>query len=205
MKMSLAQYFIPVIIAGTIAQSAAAAEPANSVNLGFGGIVRTMPHCDANVYMVEYERLYTPTITLLGRGNKVDYKFDDGNYREDGILRGLDFGARYYPSGGMQGFFTGGSLGYWHSDWSFMHAQGRPNQYQGAARSKALRLNLDLGYRIPIEGTRVSIMPEINIGKFFSSRTCEFTSPAAMLGTPCAQKSEVNVYFFLGIAAGFAF
>jgi hypothetical protein len=48
-------------------------------------------------------------------------------------------------------------------------------------------------------------MPEMNIGKFFSSRSCAYVSPASMVGTPCSQKSEVNVYLFVGIAAGLAF
>ena len=202
MKTSLAQIFIPVAILGAMPAVAAGAEAAGSVNLGVGGIIRTMPHCDANVYTIEYEHLANSTTTILGRGNLVDYTFNDGNYREHGILRGLDIGARYYPAGGMHGFFTGGSLGYWNGGWTFIHALARPEQYQGTAHSKALRLNVELGDRIPIGGTRVSIMPEINIGKFFSSRSCEYTAPASMIGIPCSQKSEVNAYFFVGIAVG---
>ncbi len=204
MKRYLAQFVIIIVMVGVMTQRAAGAESADSVNLGFGGIIRTMPHCDANVYLVEYEHLLTPTTAILGRVNKVDYKFDDGNYREDGTLRGLDIGVRHYPAGAMRGFFTGGSLGRWNGDWTFIHDMSRSGQYQGTAHSNAVRLNFDLGDRIPIPGTSVSIIPEMNVGKFFSSRSCEYTSPASMTGTPCTQKSEVNVYFFVGVALGFA-
>lgn len=208
MKGSLAQFLVPLAMAAALAQPAAADEspsPGDSINIGFGGMIRTMPHCDSNVYTAEYEHRYTPSTTLLGRGNLVDYTFNDMNYREHGILRGLDFGARYYPAGAMHGLFTGGALGYWNGDWTFSHFLGTPAQYLGTARSHSLRLNFELGDRIPIPGTRFSIMPEANAGKFFSSRSCAYTAPASMVGTPCSQKSEVNVYFFVGLALGVAF
>ncbi len=204
MKRLLAQFAITVVL-GAMIESAAAAEPADSLNLGYGGIIRTMHDCDANVYFAEYEHSLTPTTAILGRIDKVGYKFDDGNYREDGTLRGMDVGARYYPSGAMHGFFAGGSLGYWNGDWMFFHALGRPGQDQGTARTHAVRLNFDVGDRIPIPGSGISIMPEMNIGKFFSSRTCQYVSPASMTANQCTQKSEVNVYLFVGVAVGTAF
>lgn len=206
MKISLAQVIIPMAIVGAMPQEAAGAEPTDSVNLGFGGLIRTMPHCDASVHLIEYEHLLSPTIAVLGRGNGVDYKFDDGNYREDGTLRGLDIGIRYYPAGNMHGFFTGGSLGYWNGDWTFIHDMGRPSQYLGTAHSNSMRLNFDIGNRTRIRGTNISIMlPDINFGKFFSTSSCDYTAPASMVGTPCNQKSEVNAYLFIGIGLGVAF
>ncbi len=200
----LVRFVIPVALATAMAGEADAAA-ADSVNLGFGGIIRTMHDCDANVYFAEYEHSLTPNSTILGRIDKVGYKFDDGNYREDGTLRGIDLGARYYPSGDLHGFFAGGSLGYWNGDWMFFHALDRPGQNQGTARTHAVRLNFDIGDRIPIPGTTVSIVPQMNIGKFFSSRSCQYVSPASMVGSACTQKSEVNVYLFVGVAVGTAF
>ncbi len=171
MKRSAAQFLIPVVLLANIS-SAARAEPANSVNLGLGGIIHTMPHCYAKVYTAEYEHLVTPTIALLGRASEVHYRFDNGQYFETGKPRGLDLGARYYPAGNMQGFYVGGTLGYWKADWSFIQYQNKPYQFNGQAQSNSARLNFDIGDRIRIGGTNFSIMPEVNFGKFFSTSSC---------------------------------
>lgn len=203
MKSSLAQFLFLVIV-GTVALEASGAEFADSVNLGIGGL-NPMPHCNAKVFIVEYEHQLTPATAFVGRGSGVNYRYNDGHYLEDGRLRGVDFGARYYPAGGMQGFFVGGSLGYWNEDRTFIQYQNTPSQYQGKASSYAPRLNVDVGDRIPIRGTNVSIMPEVNFGKFFLPSSCEVTAPASRVGTPCSQRSEVNYYIFAGVTVGVVF
>ncbi len=203
MKWSFAQFLMLIVIAA--AQCAWGAEPESSVNAGVGGFIRTMPHCDAKVYILEYELAYTPKSTLLARGAGINYHFDDGRYVENGQLRGVDFGARYYTSGAMKGFYVGGTFGYWGQDWHFIQNVAQPNGWAGKATSDALRLNIDIGDRILIPGTRVSIMPQVNVGKFFSYHSCNYIAPAADVGTTCYQKSEVNYYWFLGLTAGFAF
>ncbi len=200
MRRSFAQILV-LVIGGTAAPGTSWAD---SINLGLGGL-NPMAHCNATVYLVEYEHPLTPTTAILGRGSGVSYRYNNGNYLEDGTLRGLDVGARYYRAGGMEGFFVGGSLGYWKGDWTFTQNQNTPAQWEGKANSKSLRLNIEFGDRIPIGGTNVSIMPEANLGKFFSSRTCEATAPSSRSGTPCSQKSEVNVYLFFGVTVGLAF
>lgn len=203
MKTSFAQFLV-LIVVGMVAPWASGAEPADSINLGLGGL-NPMPHCNATVYVIEYEHSLTPTTSILGRGSGVDYRFNNGNYLEDGRLRGLDVGARYYRAGGRQGFFMGASLGRWKGDWTFTQNQDSPAQWEGTAKSNSVRLNIEFGDRIPVEGTKVSIMPEANLGKFFSSRSCEATAPSSQIGKPCDQKSEVNAYLFFGVAVGFAF
>lgn len=203
MKGSLAHFFLFVIVC-TVAQEASGTETPNTINLGLGGI-NPMPHCDANIYTIEYEHRFTPTIAVLGRGSSVNYTSDDKGYLEDGRLQGVDIGVRYYPAAQMQGFYTGGSLGYWKGDWTFTRNRSTPSQREGKADSRALRLNVDLGYRFPIRATNVSIMPEIDLGKFFSSSSCEYTAPASQVGAQCDQKSEVNYYIFAGVAVSIAF
>ncbi len=203
MKSYLAQCLV-LVIAGMVAQEASGAESANSINLGLGGL-NPLPHCDARVYMIEYEHQLTPTTTFLGRDSGVHYRYDNGRYMEDGGMRGLDVGARYYPAGGMQGVFIGGTLGYWKEDRTFIQNQNTPDQWQGMANPNSLRLNIDVGDRITIQGTNVSIMPEVNVGKFSTSSGCEATAPTALIGTACSQKPEVNYYLFVGVLVGVAF
>jgi hypothetical protein len=205
MKRLVAALFAAAVAAGVTAPGPVFAEPANSVNLGIGGVVQTMPHCRATLYLAEYEHMLGSKIAVLGRGSEVDYKFDDGNYREHGRPRGVDVGARFYPAGGLQGFFIGGTLGYWTSDWIFTQNKGMPDELQGKGNSDSVRANVDIGGRFPIGSSSVSIMPAVNIGKFFSSTSCEYTGPASQVGTSCSQKTEVEFYVFLAVTVGIAF
>ncbi len=204
-KTCMVVLFVAAVAAGMMTPGSVFAEPANSVNLGIGGVVQLMPHCKANVYIVEFEHMLDSKISVLARGSEVDYHGDDGKYLEDGKPRGVDVGARFYPAGGMKGFFIGGTLGYWTSDWTFIHNQGKPDEWQGKGKSDSIRAHVDIGGRFPIGSSSVSIMPAFNFGKFFPSTTCEYTSPASRVGTPCSQKSEVEYYMFLGVMAGIGF
>ncbi len=204
MKSSLAQ--ILVVIAGGVAAAAFADESTatRSINLGYGGL-NPMPHCKARTYTIEYEQMYSSTWSVLGRGNGVNYHYDDQQHLEDGRLRGVDIGARYYPAGSMRGFFFDTSLGLWHNEWTFMESQRTPSQWQGRGQFNALRLNFDLGGRFPIAGSGVSLMPHITFGHFFSSQTCEATAPPARAGTYCSMRAEPDSYLFAGIMLGLAF
>jgi len=206
MKKILTAILFTAIATGSLAPGVAFSEPVNSINLGLGGIVQTMPHCKAKVYIVEYERMISPTTSVLGRASEVSYKFDDKiNYTEEGRPRGIDIGARFYPGGNMRGFFITGVLGKWRSDWRFSHNMGRPDQWSGDGTSDSIRASVDIGGRFQIGSSSVSIMPALNFGKFFSSINCEFTSPSSRVGQECKQSSEVIAYMFLGVTAGVGF
>lgn len=197
---------IAMIAAGAMLPGAVFSETANSVNLGFGGVPKLMKHCDADVYIVEYEHMLSDSkFTVLGRGSEVVYRFDDGIYREEGKPRGGDVGMRYYFSGGMKGYFIGGTVGYWTSDWTFTSDKGQPTEARGTGDSDSVRANVDIGGRFPVGSSSVSIVPALNIGKFFSSTSCEYTAPASRVGTPCSQDSEVKAYVFLAVTVGIGF
>lgn len=175
-----------------------------SLSVVIGGFPRTMPHCDAHVFSLEFERAYSEKNALVLRASGVPYHFDSSSYRENGRLNGLDIGVRHYRGAGLSGLFAGASLGYWTSDWSFVRF-GDPGQPRGTARSVSARLNLGFGDRIVLNDAGFFITPQVNLGKFFSSRSCTYTGPASLAGQPCTQSSEVTGYWFIGLGAGVTF
>ncbi len=197
--------FVVVAAAGVISPEAVFAEPENSVNFGIGGASHIMPHCRANIYSVEYERVLGPELSVLGRGSGVNYKFDDGSHVEEGKPHGIDVGLRYYPAGGMKGFFVGGALGYWEANWTFTNDKGTASESQGKGEFKAVRADVDFGVRFPIGSSPVSLLPEAHIGKFIKSASCEYSAPASRAGTPCSKDTEVGDYIFLGVLVGIGF
>jgi len=206
MKSPLMRLLILLAVAAAMtAPATVSAEPADSINLGFGGVPALMKHCKADVYIVEYEHMLTSKLSVLGRGSEVVYKFDDGEYVEEGKPRGGEIGGRYYPGGGMKGFFIGGSVGYWRTDWTFRHNKDLPTEVRGESVTDSIRANLDIGGRFPINSSNISIMPELNIGRFFPSTTCSYTSPPSQVGAPCSQETEVKAYVFLAVMAGIGF
>jgi len=183
---------------------ASPAKSKESINLGYGGL-NPMPHCHAKIYTIEYEHQLALKFSILGRGSRVNYKSDDGVYQEEGKLKGLDLGTRYYPVGDMHGFFVGASLGYWTGDWTSRQDKGLATEWQDKADSKSLRLNADVGYRLRLLDTKVSIIPQVNLGKFFSSSSCQYTAPSSRITAQCNETSEVKYYLFVGAAVGIAF
>lgn len=196
--------FVGAVTWGMTTPRTVVAEPANSVNFGIGAS-NFLPHCKGTIYLIEYEHMLGPKISILGRLSEVHYTFDDGEHIEDGRPKGADIGARYYPSGGMKGFFIGGLLGYWEADWTFTHNKDLPDEFHGKGHSNSIRANVDIGGRFPIGSSSVSIMPALNFGRYFSSTSCEFTAPASRVGTACHEDSEVTFYAFLAVTAGIAF
>lgn len=203
MKWYLSHSSMFVILSIT-SQQTSANDSLNSINFGFSG-VNPMPHCDAKIYTMEYEHQAWPSIAILGRVSAVDYTSDETNYVEDGNLQGVDLGFRYYPAANMQGFYMGASAGYWTGDWEFTKNATKPTYQEGDADSRSLRLNFDIGYRYQIKETNISLMPEIDFGKFFSSSSCDYTAPAPQIGVHCDQESVVNGYIFAGVTIGFTF
>ena len=198
--------FIVSAAAGVMPPGTVFAQTSDSVNFGFGGVPGLMNHCDSNVYIFEYEHMLADSkFTVLGRGSEVDYQFDDGIYREEGKPRGVEVGARYYFDGGMTGFFIGGTVGYWTADWTVTSDKGTVNEAQGKGDADSIRANVDMGGRFPLGSSAVSIVPALNIGKYFSSTSCEYTVPALLIGTACSQDTKVQAYIFLSVMVGIGF
>jgi hypothetical protein len=197
--------FVATVTAGVMTAGSVCAEPTHSFNLGYGGVVQTLPHCRLNVYIAEYERMLNSKIAVLGRISEVQYWSDDGKYKEQGRPWGVDIGARYYFTGDMKGFFVGGTVGYWTADWTFNSSIGQWDEATGKGTSESLRANVDIGGRFPIGSLPVSIMPAFNIGRYFSSTSCEYTTPAFLVGTTCSQDTEVEFYSFLAVSVGIGF
>jgi hypothetical protein len=196
--------FVVAVVSGLMIPGTLCAEPVNSINFGIG-TSNFLPHCKADIYLIEYERMIGSKISALARGTGVHYTYDDGEHVEDGRPKGADIGARYYFSGGMKGFFLGGSVGYWEADWAFMRNKNLPDQYQGNGHSDSIRANVDIGARYPIGASSVSIMPVLSFGRFSSDTTCEFTAPASRVGTACNEESEVENFAYLAVTVGIAF
>lgn len=203
----LALFMVVVAAAGVVSPGTVFGEPANSVNLSLGGVLRIIPHCDATVYSGEYERTLGPTISVLGRGSGVVYTFDDGTYREHGNPKGIDMGMRYYPAGGgMKGLYFGGALGYWKWDWTFTENKGRTSEKQGRGDSTAVRADVELGARFPIGSSSVAVMPALHIGKFFTSDSCEYDMPPNRAYSSCNRATEIRGgYVFLAVSVGVGF
>ena len=205
-SLVLVLLFVVVVTAGVLSTEAVFAEPANSVDLGFGGLPELMPHCRANVYIVEYERMLGSKIAVLARGGEVNYRFNNGKYVEEGRPKGIDFGVRYYPAvNGMKGLFFSGTLGWWKWDWRFTDDKDTSFESRGNGDSKAVRADLDIGGRFPIGSSAVSIMPSLHLGKFFTSNSCEYTAPASRVGTSCSKDTEIGYYAFLAVSVGIGF
>ncbi len=178
----------------------------NSINLGAGGMVG--PDTTASAFFVEYERLLGGRMALFVRGGQVKYTFDDGTYVEDGEPKGFDIGVRAYPmgGGGMRGFFVGGGIGSWKTDWTFTDDKGRTFETRGKGDSTAVRADIEVGGRFNLGTETVSLMPAFHIGHFFSSSgSCKYTYPANRAGQNCSQDSEIGLYGFLSVTVGIAF
>lgn len=197
-----------VILAGVClaAPGSGYAAAKNSVNIGAGGLVG--PDLTASLFFAEYERLIAGKMALFVRGGQVHYSYDDGTYVEDGDPKGFDVGVRAYLTGhgAMKGFYIGGALGSWQTDWTFTDDKGTSYESQGKGDSSAVRADLEVGARLPLGSERVSLMPAFHLGHFFSSSSsCEYTSPSYLVGTPCDKDTQVGFYGFLSVAVGIAF
>jgi outer membrane autotransporter protein len=194
-----------IVAAGALALSSGAwaQEGKSSVNIGVGGVAGG--DLNATVLMLEYERLVQQRLSVLGRYTNLKYKFDDGTYVEDGKGNGFGVGVRYYPAGGMKGFFLGGGVGYFKSTWDFIDDKGKTFETRGTGDSSAFQWGGEVGYRFSL-GERVSLTPALNIGSWVGGdNSCKYTSPASRVGTSCSKESQLGFYAVGSVALGIAF
>lgn len=190
-------------LAGVAAPGAALAED-NSINFGGMGIVA--PDASGSVFYGEYERLMNKNLSLFVRLGSLDYSYDDGEYTEDGDGPGIDVGVRRYSSGdGMKGFYFGGAVGIWTTDWTYTDTYYVTTSpyYSGKGDSTALKVDFEIGGRIPMGSSNWSFIPSFHIGSFIGvDDECNSTS---VPGADCGVESEVGIYSLLGLGFGVEF
>ncbi|OGW37920.1 MAG: hypothetical protein A2X58_01170 [Nitrospirae bacterium GWC2_56_14] len=180
------------------------AEQDNSINIGGLGLVG--PDLSASAFIVEYERHMGSGMSVFGRVGVLDYSFDDGWYKEDGDGPGFDIGIRkYMGSNGMKGFYLGGTVGIWTTEWTFTDNDYGTGSiyYRGKGDTTSLKVDIEVGGRFPLGSSPVSLMPSLHVGNFFNiDSTCTSTS---VPGADCGNESEVGFYGLLGLSMGIAF
>jgi hypothetical protein len=188
----LAASLLAGVSGGALAQSVK-----NSVNV----TVAALPAADlsASIVMLEYERLVSEKLSVFGRGSSLNYKWDDGTYVEDGKASGIGLGVRFYPQGGLKGFYVGGAVSTFDSKWDW--TDKGPPQTSGKGETKSIQWGAEVGYRFNLGSPRVSLTPALNVGSWLGADdTCTNTN-----GTPCTKESELGVYVVPSISLGIAF
>lgn len=186
---------------GAVSDSAFA-QADNSINVRGVGLLGA--DIAASVGFLEYERVLKDNLAVFGRIGQLSYEYDDDVYVEEGDGPGFEAGIRFYPSGeGMKGFYLGGSLGYWDTEWDWIDDQGEPYETRGSGSSTAINATFELGGRFNLGSESVSLIPSAHIGNFFSVEDeCVVTQGPA---TACdSGETELGLYAVVGLALGFA-
>jgi hypothetical protein len=172
----------------------------NSVNLA----VATLPGIagtTATMGMLEYERLVADKLSVFGRASSYKYKWDDGTDFEDGKGTGLGVGTRFYPQGGLKGFYIGAAIAAFNSTWDWIDDKGRTFETRGNGESSAIQWGGELGYRFNLGSDRISLTPAFNFGSWLGGDDkCTNSN-----GTPCSKGSELGFYALISLALGIAF
>jgi hypothetical protein len=160
----------------------------NSINLSYeygGGFCD-----DLNQFSIEFEHLFKETrISLFGRYNMAEYMKESGTdwlrSEEDGDIKGVDIGFRFYPIGQkrMDKLFIGGAFGFFQNDWK----EGYVQEQQVTYSESVTRLDTEIGYRFTTKLKRISI------------------TPSAHLGYYSGDDSSLAIYTGISISVGFAF
>jgi hypothetical protein len=190
--------------AGLLAASggALAQDVKNSINLIVGG-VPPIGYVKATVVMLEYERLITQKLSVFVRGSSLKYKYDDDEYEEEGDGRGFGGGVRFFPKGGLRGFYVGGAVSSFKSTWDWIDDKGTSFTSRGDGESTSIQWGAEVGYRFNL-GRHVSLTPALNVGSWLGGdTTCNKTSPAPA-GT-CDKESQLGFYGAVSVALGIAF
>ena len=175
----------------------------NSINLVVGG-VPPIGYVKATVVMLEYERLITQKISVFGRGSSLKYKYDDDTYEEEGDGRGIGVGVRFFPKGGLRGFYVGGAVSSFKSTWDWVDDKGTSFTSRGDGESTSIQWGAEVGYRFNLGTDRVSLTPALNVGSWVGAdTTCNKTSPPPA-GT-CSKESQLGFYGAVSVALGIAF
>ncbi len=173
----------------------------NSINLAVG-FVPPIGDTDGTIVMVEYERLILPKLSVYGRGSVLKYKFDDNIDEEDGKGTGVGLGVRFFPQGGLKGFYVGGGIGHYRSTWDWKDDKGTSFRTEGNGKTSSIQWGGEVGYRFNL-GERISLTPMFNVGSWLGAdTTCNQTYPTSQT---CTKDSEAGFYAAISLALGIAF
>jgi hypothetical protein len=189
----------PLCVASILATgSAQAAGPTNSIRAA--ALINPI----GNVRMVEYEKMFADKVSIGARVGALSYDYDDGDYEEEGDGTGAEFLVRLYPGGdGFKGFYFGGAVGYWKTDWEWREDFWTPAGVWIEGKSESLNLNVGVGWKIPLAGNKLYIDPSITIGNYFD---LDSETDAQWRGTVYDDENEeLGFYVAGGIAVGFNF
>jgi hypothetical protein len=202
-RLEIRKFGCAVAAASLLAASggALAQDVKNSINLIVGG-VPPIGYVKATVVMLEYERLITQKLSVFVRGSSLKYKYDDDEYEEEGDGRGFGGGVRFFPQGGLRGFYVGGAVSSFKSTWDWIDDKGTSSISRGDGESTSIQWGAEVGYRFNL-GRHVSLTPAFNAGSWLGGdTTCNKTSPTP--GT-CDKESQLGFYGAVSVALGIAF
>lgn len=183
--------FILIAVSISGSKTCLAQNENNSVNISYEFDTGFCDHL--NQFSIEYEYLLKDKrISLFGRYSTADYSIGDtaayflGRIGEDGDIKGVDFGFRFYPIGRkrMDRFFFGGAFGLFNNDWKEETSSG---YVEGVYSENVARLDTEVGYRFTTGSKRVSITPTAHLGYYFRD------------------KSTLGIYTGISISVGVAF
>ena len=159
------------------------------------------PDLGASLFYVEYERLVSPKVSLLGRLARIDYEYDDGVYVEEGSGPMIEMGVRFYPSeNGLRGFYIGGGAGFGSADVDWTDDKGEVYETTGTADVSYFDLNFNLGSKIML-GPNFHIEPSALIGNWFVMESdCTRSN-----GADCDTDSELGLYAIFALSVGVEF
>lgn len=177
MKNSRNWLLAAVVVCVLMISPAAALAEGNAMSFGFGG--GGSGEGSGAVGYAEYERGVSDNLGLALRLGTLSYDYDDGYYWEEGDGPGFEASLRFYPSEALKGFYIGGGLGVWFTEWDWREAG-----FSGSGESTSTELHLVLGGRL---GDKVQFNPSFQLGNFLSS------------------DAELGIYAFVGAAIGVKF
>ena len=181
--------FAAVLVFGAAWLPASSYANDNSIRGGF------FVNPDGNILLVEYERMVADKFSLGARLATVDYDYDDGSYEEEGDGSGVEFVAKFFPQGeGFKGFYVGGGIGYWNTEWDWVDPLDAPSF--GKGESDTLNVNINLGWRILLGTEAVYLDPSFIIGNFIALSTDSTNND---------DEAEFGLYAGVGLSLGVTF
>lgn len=157
-----------------------------------------------NVRAVEYEKMFNDKISIGARVGALTYDYDDSEYRERGDGNGAEFLVRLYPQGdGFKGFYFGGAVGIWQTDWEWKEDFYTPPGVWIGGESESVNLNVGVGWKIPLAGNKMYIDPSVSIGNYI---VIDSQTDSQWRGTIYDdEEPELGFYVAAGVAFGFNF